>query len=312
MEELLKRVVVPVDGSDTSLKTMDYLKLIYGSQHHLEIVLLYVLPALPSMFFDMEKTGVLRKKYKAAEQKAQEEAQKVLEKAKARALKLGFKEELLIPEVRSKRETVYKEICRLAGYMRVDSVAITRKGKSWIEAFYAGEVSANLLESCQHYPVWILDGTISSKKVLVCLDHSENSFRAVDHVGFMLSGIDCEITLFHTAWHLGRFMPDEVLACEPDLCTIWDNVQDKEVRQMVKRARDMLLEGGVEESRINVKLKEKSNDPADDIIKMLEKGDYGTVVMGRRGISRIKEFFAGSVTKKVFRNAQNVAIWVVH
>lgn len=312
MEVLPKRVVVPVDASDVSFKTLDYLKLVFGLEHPLEVVLMYVLSGVPGSFLSMEQTGELRKKHKEMEKKAMQKGQEVLDRAKKHALDLGFKDEMVSTDMRFKRETVYKEICRLAGSLKVDSVAVHRKGKSWIEAFYVGEISAELIESCQHHPVWILDGDITSNRVLVCLDHSPNSLRAVDHAAFMLAGTGNPITLFHSIWHAGRFLTDDVLACAPDFCEAWDTIEESEVEPMFAAAKGMLLEAGVSEDRIAIEVNKDSRDPASDIVKKVKKGDYGTVVMGRRGISRVKEFFAGSITKKVFKKAENLAIWVVH
>jgi nucleotide-binding universal stress UspA family protein len=38
---------------------------------------------------------------------------------------------------------------------------------------------------------------------------------------------------------------------------------------------------------------------------------YGTIVMGRRGISGVQEFFMGSVSSKVLQNATGMAVWIV-
>jgi nucleotide-binding universal stress UspA family protein len=37
----------------------------------------------------------------------------------------------------------------------------------------------------------------------------------------------------------------------------------------------------------------------------------GTIVMGRRGLSRVEEFFMGRVSKKVLQLAKWNAVWVV-
>ena len=47
MPELAKKIVIPIDGSKNALKSLDYLELIYGPGHNLDVNLLYVLPSLP-------------------------------------------------------------------------------------------------------------------------------------------------------------------------------------------------------------------------------------------------------------------------
>lgn len=70
-----------------------------------------------------------------------------------------------------------------------------------------GKISRKLLEYCKVCPVWIVSGPVASAQVLVAIDSSEDAIRAVDHAGFVFSGTDCEITLFHTMRHLRRYVP---------------------------------------------------------------------------------------------------------
>ena len=45
-----KMVVVPIDGSENVLKTLNYINLFFGPQHPLKITLFYVLPRLPPVW----------------------------------------------------------------------------------------------------------------------------------------------------------------------------------------------------------------------------------------------------------------------
>ena len=42
------------------------------------------------------------------------------------------------------------------------------------------------------------------------------------------------------------------------------------------------------------------------------KGGYGTIVLGRRGISRTEQFLMGRVSNKVIQLAKEMAVWVVN
>jgi hypothetical protein len=41
------------------------------------------------------------------------------------------------------------------------------------------------------------------------------------------------------------------------------------------------------------------------------KGGYGTIVVGRRGVSKVYEFLMGRVSNKVIQMAKDQAVWVV-
>jgi hypothetical protein len=41
------------------------------------------------------------------------------------------------------------------------------------------------------------------------------------------------------------------------------------------------------------------------------RGGYGTIVAGRKGISRVEEFNMGRVTSKLLQLAKGLAVWIV-
>ncbi|SHE91288.1 universal stress protein [Desulforamulus putei] len=45
-------------------------------------------------------------------------------------------------------------------------------------------------------------------------------------------------------------------------------------------------------------------DPAEEIVKLAESGEYDEIVIGSRGLSRVKELFLGSVSHKVVQIAK--------
>ena len=47
------------------------------------------------------------------------------------------------------------------------------------------------------------------------------------------------------------------------------------------------------------------------ILEVQQEGGYGTLVVGRRGITKGEEFLFGSVSSKLVHNARDCAVWVV-
>jgi nucleotide-binding universal stress UspA family protein len=312
MTDPTKMVVVPVDGSENAQRSLDYLELIYGNQHNLEVTLKYVLPSLPPVLADdpsMKRETAM--KLKTLENKNIRLAEKILAEAKGALVRKGFDEARVQTIFRKKDMGVAQDICTWVESKRADAVLITTRGRSRLEAFFMGEVSAKLLEYCRVCPVWILEGAVRSKKVLIAIDSSENALRAADHAGFMLSGADCEVTLFHTMRHLRRFVPLEVLEEAPELEELWKSKAGQEIEPYMKKAREMLLEAGLSETQISTKVVEGSRSAANDILEEARSDGYGTIVLGRRGLSGVKEFFMGSVTSKVLQNSTGLAVWIV-
>lgn len=311
MENLTKSIVIPLDGSKNSLRSLEYLNLIYGPGHNLEVALIHILPSLPPILTDEKSDKQTRARLKSVEKKNKEIAEQILSEAKNILLSKGFNEEKIKTCCQKRGITVTQDICNWASMKQVDTILLTKRGSTEIKSLFMGKVSTRLVEYRRNDPVWILEGLVDSKNVLVCVDNSENALRAVDHVGFMLSGTDCRITIFHTMRHLTRFISMPVLEETEDLEKFWKNKAGKEIAPYIKKAREILLKAGLSEEQITTKVTEGSRSAADDILKEAQDNDYGTIVMGRRGLSAVKEFFMGSVTTSVLNRSTSLSIWIV-
>lgn len=312
MDNITKNVVIPVDGSRNSLKSLDYLNLMYGAEHKLQVSLLYILPALPPILTDpktMDKR--IRAKLKVVEKKNVQMAERILSEARAVLIKRGFDEKDIRVLYKKLEKSTARDIFNWANKKQVDAVLLTRRGQTNLETFFMGGTSSNLVNYCRDCPVWILGGSIRSKKVLLCVDNSDNVLRAVDHAGFMLSGTDCRVTIFHTMRHLSRFVPLEVIEDASELQELWKTKAGQEIAAYLEKAKKMLLNAGLNESQIDTKVIEGHRSAAEDILKEARGKGYGTIIAGRRGISGVKEFFMGSVTSKILHNSTGLAIWIV-
>ena len=310
--DIIKLVVVPIDGSENSLSSLDYLNLIFGSEHHLKVNLCSVLAALPPIFVEeSQKNREIAQKLKAMEKKNVQLAERFLAEARQNLLDKGFAADRIQTTYQKRKIDPARDICVMAENMQADALAISTRGRSRLAAFFMGETANKVLECNRHCPVWLVKGKSKSKNVLIAIDRSENALRAVDHAGFMLSGTDAAVTIFHTKRNLRRFVPKEVLDAAPELEDLWKTKAGQDIAPHIAKAKDMLLEAGLEESRISIKIIEGTRSAADDILKEAGKGEYGTIVIGRRGASEIKDFSMGNVLKKILVGASDTVIWIV-
>ncbi|MBW1943692.1 MAG: universal stress protein, partial [Deltaproteobacteria bacterium] len=303
MEDLTKKVIIPVDGSKNALKSLKYLDLVFKMDHNLDVDLVYITPSLTSAFGNEPMDKETYTSLSIAEKKIVNKGERILQDAKNTLVKMGFDEERIKTVSRKKQIGISQDICVFAESTRVDAVLVTRRSHTDLETFFMGRVTDRLVEQCKNAPVWIVGGSVDSKKVLICVDRSGNALRAVDHVGFMLSGTDCQITLFNTMRDLKRMIPKEVVEEAPELEKLWEEKAAREVGETMKKAKAMLIEAGIPEEQISKRVVQGSRSPGDDIIKEAKQKGYGTIVMGRRGISGFKEFVFGSVTKKILNQA---------
>ena len=308
----IKNICVPIDGSENAKRSLDYLNFMFGPVHSLKVTLLYILPTLPPFLVDeQKKNSTVARKLKEVEAKNVEVAGKYLSEAKAHLVRKGFNGDMIKTVHRSKEAGIAKDVCTFSDKSEVDAVLVSTKGRSRLQSFFMGEVSRNLLEHCPQSPIWLIEPVVKKKNVLVCVDNSENALRAVDHVAFMLSGTHTTAILFHTKRHLRRFLPKEVIEDAPELEELWKHAAGEQIAPVMKKAKEALLEAGLKEDQISTKIVDGSRSAADDILKAAKRYDCGTIVMGRRGLTGVKEFIMGSVTRKVLEELNEKAVWIV-
>ncbi|CAD7773278.1 hypothetical protein DMNBHIDG_00731 [Candidatus Methanoperedenaceae archaeon GB37] len=79
----------------------------------------------------------------------------------------------------------------------------------------------------------------------------------------------------------------------------------------MSQAQNMLIEAGLPKEKINLVIKPSDKDVAQEIIEHQKKEAIGTIAMGRRGLSRLKAFFLGSVSTKVLNMIEEGGVWIV-
>ncbi len=146
-------------------------------------------------------------------------------------------------------------------------------------------------------------------RVLIAIDLSENSLKAVDYVGRVLScHQDTRITLLNVIKE-----PSSDLV--PDAGERHRQVEElrAETLKRMEEAAGRLIALGMPEQSVRLKVQVCSMPVSvtDLILKEVREGGYSTVVVGRRGVSKREEFLFGSVSSKVVREAHQCTVWVV-
>ena len=153
------------------------------------------------------------------------------------------------------------------------------------------------------------------KRILLAIDDSENAMRAVEFVSKSFTP-DHEVTLFSV-------LPDTAALCEmysPELhpvfvaqrdafCSIEDKKKDL-VNEAINKAKGLLMNAGFEEENIAIKVETRKKGIARDILNEAHSG-YDTIVLGRRGLSGVKEFVLGSISRKVLHSVRDMSVIVV-
>jgi nucleotide-binding universal stress UspA family protein len=239
------------------------------------------------------------------------EGRAILGKARDLLLKKGFPQDQVETLALTRRIGLARDILLEAGNRMVDALVVGRRSRNRMEELFMGSVSAKVLEGAKGIPVWIVGGPIHSHQILVAVDGSENAFRAVDHVGFIMGGQkDLKVTLFYALPLLSRHYDLKGVEYRELLLEI-KNLALHKIHAFMEKACEDLVNAGVDRGNIRIKLKKRGMDVAQAILDEARKEKYGTIVVGRRGISKTQEFFLGSISRKVVQQAGHLAVWVV-
>ncbi len=81
--------------------------------------------------------------------------------------------------------------------------------------------------------------------------------------------------------------------------------------RLFQDVKDRLTAAGFESEKISEKILSGVQSRSEAIVKEAEDGGYGTIIVGRRGLSKIEAFFMGRVGHEVVYGGKNFTVWVV-
>jgi nucleotide-binding universal stress UspA family protein len=145
------------------------------------------------------------------------------------------------------------------------------------------------------------------ERILVPLDGSEHSQRALETAIEIAKKFSSHIVLLHVY----SVTVTPVIVPEPTTVTPAGVpvATSAEVAKMVDAARDfgreILAEGKrkVQDEGIEADTVLREGNSAQEIVKLAREGQFGLVVVGARGIHKIREILMGSVSEGVAKNA---------
>jgi nucleotide-binding universal stress UspA family protein len=181
-----------------------------------------------------------------------------------------------------------------------------------------GTIANKLIGHLVHVPLWVVGGAPHTDKLLVAIDNSAEAMRIVDYVGAMLEGTKRRIELFHVLRTFGffsagdedDFISSDEIAKFGDLKDDFERAEEA-MQNVFTEALGRLEKVGFSRDQVTTKLVTGITSRAKAIVEEAKAGGYGTIVVGRRGLSRVEEFFMGRVSNKVMQLAKEMAVWVV-
>jgi nucleotide-binding universal stress UspA family protein len=305
----IKKVLVALDGSKRCAQTVKYLTKLEPFRRT-KIVLFNVFSGVPESYWDLEREpkSVKSAKYmRAWEAQQKKNMEEFIENARNILLRAGFSRDQLSVNIQNRKKGIARDIIHEArnGY---DAVLCRRRGRTLIPGIILGSVSVKLLERLSFIPLLLAGRKDPGSKFLIPLDGSNDAMKAVDFAGTFLGGGDYEVCLLNVI----RGENDRVGNVE-QLPAPSEFVQrtEKTIGRVFEEARLRLEAKGFDPEKINSKIVTGAHSRAATIVEEGRQGDFGTIIMGRRGLSRPRDFFVGRVTNKVIYLAREKSVWAI-
>lgn len=134
-------------------------------------------------------------------------------------------------------------------------------------------------------PTLIVKKVSPISSLLVCVDGSENSIKALNYALKFAEKMDSRITLLNV-------QERRLYESSPKIA-----------REFGEKILSKAL-SAIEKKKIKVDKKLEFGTPSDSIVEIAEKGNYDLIVLGSRGLGTVKRFLLGSVSDDVSHKAK--------
>jgi len=146
------------------------------------------------------------------------------------------------------------------------------------------------------------------QKILVAVDDSNLSDRVVDYVGQVVSG--------HTGVQISLLQvypePPPGYYQEGHSLDEFKREKEKVAHGVFQRLVPVLNGYGVSGEALQTLCQmAEGKSLSKEILNVRAQGGFGTLVLGRRGISKAEEFLFGSISTAILRESHDFAVWVV-
>ena len=308
-----RKILLAVDGSDQALEAVRYAGGMMPVDRT-EITLFYVGTGFPEVFWDMNGNPLYRSKKKKV-MGWLAKSQLVMGEFKEKAYKiledLGFEEDAVNTSTQARKTGIVKDIIQ-ESYRDYSAVVIGRTGMSRLKDVVIGSMARKVAYKVKHIPTVIVAGKPVFRKILIALDESIESMRAVSSVAALAGAGNPEVTLCHCLLPPSLFhIHDRSKDIDAD-DEEWRVYHENRFRPYMQEAVQRLVEAGISTDRIEKKFVFTRGNVIHEIIDISHSGDFSTIVVGRREEAGFFEsYLRGRFSDKIIQSLEDRAVWVI-
>jgi nucleotide-binding universal stress UspA family protein len=314
-----KRILFGVDASEFALQAVTALGALLAHSKNCGITLFYGAPD-PNLPFLSKVLGLGPEEVRHLEKVCSLEETEVLEQAKEALTGSGFDSRRIKMTCKAKCKDPAYQMLQLAVKDGYDTLVLGLRGPAQAARKLMGSVAYKLVHLADDQTLWVVDPRISSRDVLVALVGAPISKRVVDHVVTYLSHLkESRFTFFHVTppmppqyWDEARILDAKERQEREKQIDQWMRGYAERVEAIAVEGKEKLIQAGVPEENVTVKIQPQERGIARDILEELESNNYGILAIGRKGSKEIDKFGLGSKAHKLLHTGHALAICVVN
>ncbi len=306
-----QNILVAFDGSQQAMDTVFYVSRFFSPDRAV-VTLFHVAAKIPEAFLDLQKDENFSpslSSLKVWEKKSRKAIDEAFDAAKNVFLEAGFPEETVTITYHPMEKGVARDILTESA-KNYHALALGRSGVSRLENIPVGSVAGKIINTANYLPLVIVDGLPLTDKILIGFDGSKGAAKAVNCVCEHMVEKLREVMLCQVVRSLNTF---------PGVNPVFDEEEEKTwlketgafLEPEIAHAENQLIDAGFHPGCIYQQVMENKTSRAGGIVEAAKNGKFGTIVMGRRGISDVKEFPIGRVSRKVILMENKMAVWLV-
>jgi len=304
------KILVALDGSDRSMKTVEYL---YDFEpfRTREIVLYHIFSDLPESYWDWDMGKRPFTRESAAQMqdwglKRRVTMDQFMDRAKNMLITAGYKPETITINIQERKKGIARDIIKEAsrGYF---ALLIRRRGYGALLHMIMGSTTTKIVEKLYLTPIILAGLNKIRHSILIGVDGSEGSEQAVAFTARAVAHSNCRIVLCTVFRDFDIYTGG---INQKDISESVDCVFD-DVESAMRRASQILKKAGIKPANIERKVITGVGTRAGALAKAAEEEKCDTIVLGRRGLSNVNDFSIGRVSWKVIHAAREMTIWII-
>jgi len=146
------------------------------------------------------------------------------------------------------------------------------------------------------------------ERILIAVDEGETSLRALRYVGRLAAAMkDVSICLLNIYPE-----PPPDFYTNGGVLAVYQAEKDRRADMIFAEGERMLVEAGIRLDSISRAAHLAVGKTISQMVLDVQReGDFGTVVVGKRGVSKAEEFLFGSISNALARHSSSFTTWIV-